>query len=114
MIDGSRGSTTMEALVALGLLGIVSGSLLHTLANSTGTRATSAAWLHATTVGASIVEYLRAGTKDIPVVRDGFEQSWSTEPIPGHPGLTRYQVIIRWQSGRAESLTLEGLFWSRS
>lgn len=105
-----RGLSTIEALVALSLLGIATASLLHTVANATRARATSSGGLRATNVALSVIEHLRVGSETIPPLAEGFEHEWNVAPVDGHPELLQYEVTVRWEEDRRQ-LTLEGLLW---
>jgi len=109
-----RGYSTIEALVALGLLGIVGAALLHTLAISTGLRASSSRGMQASAIAASTVEYLASGNESPPAIDETFERSWTSDEVAGHPGLVEYEVVVEWSGRRPETLELRGYLWSGS
>ncbi len=109
-----RGCGTVEALVALGLLGIVGAALLHTLATSTGLRASSSRGLQASAIAASTIEYLGSGNQSPPPIDQAFERSWTSDPVADHPGLIEYEVVVEWSGRQPERLELRGYAWSGS
>ena len=105
------GHSTIEALAALGLLGIAGAALLHSIASASGMRAVSTSGLEASSIAASTVEYLVTGNDTPPTIDPQFERSWSIEPVEGHPGLARYEVVVEWRAKQPEAVELRGYLW---
>jgi type II secretory pathway pseudopilin PulG len=106
----TSGLSTVEALVALALLGVVAASLAQGLAAATAARLRSSRQMQATHHALSIIEQLRSGDRDIAECA-GLEGRWSMAPVPSMAGLSRFSVTVGVE-GR-DHVTLEGLSWQR-
>lgn len=107
----SAGLSTVEALVATALLGLVATALAQGLVRATAARAQSARRMQATQHAMSIVEELRGGAREIASDDGGFESQWSHTAVPGTPGLSRFTVTVRWLDAGAGQVQLAGLAW---
>jgi len=107
-----RGLSTLEALVAIGILALITAPLLQALAHTAGMRVVSSRSLQAAEHAISTVEQLRSGDVDIGDPGGGFDLEWSLHPDPDQPGLARFRVTIQWREGGGGNLTLEGLLWT--
>lgn len=107
-----RGLSTLEALVAIGILALITGPLLQALAHTAGMRVVSARSLQAAEHAISTVEQLRSGDLEISDPAGGFELEWSLHHDPDQAGLARFSVSVQWRDGGGGNLTLEGLLWT--
>lgn len=107
-----RGLSTLETLVAIGILALITGPLLQALAHTAGMRVVSSRSLQAAEHAISTVEQLRSGDIDIGEPGGGFDLEWSLHHDPDQGGLARFSVTVQWREGGGGNLTLEGLLWT--
>ncbi len=108
-----RGFSTLEAMVAIGILAIVVTSLLHALTAATRARGITTRTMRATERALSVVEQLRTGDRAIEAEEDGIRCEWNVDTLPEHSGLTHFRVTASWEQAGPQQLTLEGLSWQR-
>ncbi len=107
----AAGLSTVEALVATGLLGLVATALAQSLVWATAARTQSARRMQATQHAMSIVEELRGGAREIASEEGDFVRQWSHTAVPGTPGLYRFAVTVQWLDAGTGQVRLEGLAW---
>lgn len=107
----SAGLSTVEALVATVLLGLVATALAQGLVRATAARTQSARRMQATQHAMSIVEELRGGAREIAADDGDFVRQWSHTAVPGTPGLYRFTVTVEWLDAGAGQVRFEGLAW---
>ncbi len=108
-----RGLSTIEAMVAIGILAVVATSLAHALAGATRAHALSTRTMQATEQGMSVVERLRSGDFAIPSGEGGLQYEWDILLLPEQPGLSHFTVTVKWEQAGPQQVRLEGLSWQR-
>lgn len=109
----TAGMSTLEALVAISILGIVGASTSHAIAQAMHIRASSAYRLRAAQFAAEAVECLRSDDRTIPPPPPGFAFAWQSQPLAAAPGVERFRITLQWNHHGEQLFALEGLQWRR-
>lgn len=107
------GMSTVEALVAIALLGIIGSSTTRAISQALSIRASSTRLLRAAQHGMAVVEHLHGDSPGLPTPPPGFDTEVHLQPLSQPADLERYRVVVAWIDRGEKLLALEGLLWRR-